>query len=213
MRIKADLEIVTGLLGSGKTFFINTLLESTMVYGEKVLILQEEEGNEEIKARDKVIVKKFNEAKPITLSYLKQLIDFYNPHRILIEKNGMKFLDETLALINHKEVQEYLLEPIIYNITDALTFEMFINNMKELVMPPIVHSNLIILNNFWTLSKEERSKLIKDLESLNSSAFIITPDNLSSLKDELNSRDLLSKGLVKRMRIKIKNNILRWSRT
>lgn len=212
MKIKADMEIVTGLLASGKTIFINELLESTLVSGEKVLVLQEEEGNTRVKEREKVIVKEFNGTKHLTSAYLKQLIDFYKPHRIIIEQNGMKFLEETLSILNHKDIQEHLLEPIIYNITDALTFEIFYSNMKEIVSPPIVHSNLIIINNFEALPKEEKDKLLKDIQALNSGAFIITLEDLSKLKEELNSRDILSRGLVKKVRIKIKNNILRWSR-
>jgi G3E family GTPase len=44
VKMKINIEIVTGFLSSGKTTFINSLLNESQVEGEKVLIFQLEQG-------------------------------------------------------------------------------------------------------------------------------------------------------------------------
>jgi len=61
MRIKADVEIVTGFLGSGKTSFINTLIDNTLVDGEKILVILCERGEQDIiRSNSQIIIKDFN---------------------------------------------------------------------------------------------------------------------------------------------------------
>ena len=42
--MKLKLDIVTGFLGSGKSVFINNLINETVTNDEKVLVLQLEDG-------------------------------------------------------------------------------------------------------------------------------------------------------------------------
>ena len=46
--MKIEVEVVTGFLGYGKTYFINSLLKESQVEGEKVLVVQMEDGNKKI---------------------------------------------------------------------------------------------------------------------------------------------------------------------
>ncbi|MCM8711365.1 hypothetical protein M2651_10045 [Clostridium sp. SYSU_GA19001] len=214
MNIKIELEIVTGFIGSGKTLFINELLNKTLVTGERVLIIQCEDGEKRIKVPDrkksKVIIKEYNPSKALTEACLKQMINFYNPHRVIIELNGMRRLEETLMLLEG-ELNESFLEPIIYYIADAASFEIFYSNMTELIAPFIIHSSLIIINNCGIIDFKKKKNIIAQIEALNNNAFIIQIDDISKLGEALLDKDLLSRGLVKKILIKLKNSILRWN--
>ncbi len=208
MKIKAEIEIVTGFLGSGKTSFINALLKNTLVRGEKILIVQCEIGEKSIRLENylnnKIIIKEQDPSKALSAAYLKQMINFYNPHRIIIEHNGMRMLGEVLSIFNN-ELEELCLDPTAYHITDAITFDMFFSNMKELVEPFIYHSNLIVINNSNFLESKNRKALVKRLEALNQRAFIISLGSINELGQALKSSDLLQEGLIKSLRIAIKN--------
>jgi G3E family GTPase len=210
MKIKTEIEIVTGFLGSGKTSFINALLKNTLVNKEIVLIIQCEAGEKNISlesySKSKIIIKEQDPSKPLGAAYLKQMINFYNPHRIIVEHNGMRMLGETLSLFNY-ELEGLCMEPTVYHITDALTFDMFITNMKELIEPFIYHSNLIVINNSSSLEGKARKSLIKKVEALNQGAFIIPLSNINALSDSLNKADILQDGFIKNFRIAIKNKM------
>jgi G3E family GTPase len=210
MKIKTEIEIVTGFLGSGKTSFINALLKNTLVNGEIILIIQCEAGEKNINlesySKSKIIIKEQDPSKPLGAAYLKQMINFYNPHRIIVEHNGMRMLGETLSLFNY-ELEALCMEPTVYHITDALTFDMFIANMRELIEPFIYHSNLIIINNSSSLEGKAIKSLIKKVEALNQGAFIIPLSNIKELSHSLNKADILQDGFIKNFRVALKNKM------
>jgi G3E family GTPase len=212
MKIKTEIEIVTGFLGSGKTSFINALLKNTLVNGETVLIIQGEAGEKNIKfesfSKNKIIIKEQDSSKALGSAYLKQMINFYNPHRIIVEHNGMRMLGEILSVFNY-ELEALCMEPTVYHITDALTFDMFIANMKEIIEPFIYHSNLIVINNSSLLEGRERKSLVKKIEAINQDAFIIPLSNINELSDSLNKADILQDGFIKSFRVAIKNKLHR----
>lgn len=212
MRIKTEIEIVTGFLGSGKTSFINTLLKNTLVNGEKILILQCEAGEKSIQSESysqgKVVINKHDPSRTLSSAYLKQMISFYNPHRIIIEHNGMKILGEILGIFND-ELEELCMEPTVYHIVDALTFDMFITNMKELIEPFIYHSNLIVINNSSILELKSRKSLVKKIEALNHKAFIIPIGNISELEGSLRKADIFEDGIIKSFRVALRNKIVK----
>jgi G3E family GTPase len=214
MNIKTHIEIVTGFLGSGKTTFINSLLENTLVPGEKVIVVQQENGNSSINVKSdskaKVITKQYDLSKKLTSAYLKQMICFYNPHRIIIEYNGMKMLGEILNVLEDKSLEELCTVPAIYNIIDGITFEVFFNNMKELLLPCINHSNLIVVNNCIFLEGVQKKRIVKELENINKNAFILCTDDISGFNHRLKESDhILSSGLFKSLRIKFSNKFRR----
>ncbi|ERI92982.1 hypothetical protein HMPREF1982_01972 [Clostridiales bacterium oral taxon 876 str. F0540] len=209
MKMKSEIDIVTGFLGSGKTFFINTFLKNTLVPNETVLIVQCEEGQQKINTnlnvKSKIIVKEYDPSKALTTAYLKQMIEFYNPHRVIIEHNGMRLLSEVLSLFNEDELLKLCCDPVIYHTTDALTFDIFYNNMKELVEPLIVYSNLMILSNCNMLEKEKLKALKEKLKVLNTNGFIFALNDFGELEEALKRSDVLESSLIRNIRLAIKN--------
>lgn len=214
MNIKTHIEIVTGFLGSGKTCFINSLLENTLVPGEKVIVVQQESGNSNLNVKDnskaKIIAKQYDISKKLTPAYLKQMIYFYKPHRIIIEYNGMKMLGEILNVLEDRSLQGLCSEPAVYNIIDGITFEVFFSNMRELLLPCINHSNLIVVNNCIFLEGKKKKHIVSELEALNKNAFILCLDDASGFSKRLKESDhILSNGLMKSLRIKLLNKFRR----
>ncbi|MFL0248345.1 GTP-binding protein [Candidatus Clostridium stratigraminis] len=209
MNIKTEIEIVTGFLGSGKTTFINALLENSLVSGEIVIIIQGEIGNTEIKIiekpKSKLIVRKLVTSKNLTAAFLKQMIDFYKPHRIIIEYNGTRLLEEILTVLEDGAIKESLREPIIYNLLEASTFFAYYNNMKELIEPFIINSNLIVINNCNNITLKEKNRALKKLKELNPKAIILKNGSLQELNEVLKRSDIIDRGLIKKVIIKIKN--------
>lgn len=209
MNIKTEIEIVTGFLSSGKTTFINGLLKNTLVSKEIVIIIQCEKGNTQIekieKQKSKLYVKQIDISKNITASFLTQMIEFYKPHRIIIEHNGTKLLHDILNVFNDKALELSLKEPIIYHLTDGATFQIFYQNMKELIEPYVMSSHLIMINNCSNISKQEKKCILKKLEELNPTAVILTNENLTELEEVLRTSDVLESGITKRIYVRMKN--------
>lgn len=209
MNIKTEIEIVTGFLSSGKTSFINALLKNSLVSEEVVIIIQYEMGNTQIKKIEKhkvkIILKQIDTSKNLTASFLKQIIEFYKPHRIIVEYNGTKLLKDILVLFNDKALEESCREPVVYHLVEAAVFRIFYENMKELIEPYISNSNLIVLNNCESIATEERKHIVKIIKELNSTAIVLTNENIGELEEVLKKAEILENRLIKRIFIKIKN--------
>ncbi|MCI9461082.1 MAG: hypothetical protein HFF93_04520 [Oscillibacter sp.] len=83
--------LVAGFLDSGKTNFINGVLEDGFARQDKTLLLRCEEGEEEYnpKALDNVTVVDIEDEAGLTCSRMKELEKKVRPKQVLIEYNGM----------------------------------------------------------------------------------------------------------------------------
>ena len=83
--------LVAGFLDSGKTNFINGVLEDGFARQDRTLLLRCEEGEEEYnpKALDNVTVVDIEDEADLTCSRMKELEKKYRPKQVLIEYNGM----------------------------------------------------------------------------------------------------------------------------
>lgn len=206
--MKTEIEIVTGFLGAGKTTFINALIRTTLTPKEKIMVLQCERGQEQI-CEDvlrggQVVVKTLESQKKLTSEYVRHLIQFHKPHRIIVEQNGTAILDELFDIFYDKKVNILCNVSTIYHIADALTFEIYLHNMGYLLLPSIYNSNLIVVTNTAYTSDEEMENIIKRLEALNSYAFILPVRDRDTLEEALLQSKLLDNGLLKRFKIYVK---------
>jgi G3E family GTPase len=207
--MKADVEIVTGFLGSGKTSLINILLENTLAKGERTVVVQCEMGvtaiDERWRNNPQVIIREYDSQKPLTSESLLFLIKLHKPHRILIEHNGTALLNNILNMMYSSGLKSYCKVTTIFNITDATTFNIYVRNIGELIVDPIVNSHLIILNNTSKLSEEDADKIYTTMEIMNPRAYILKSEKLAVLKERLLKEDVLDKGVMKDLRITWKN--------
>lgn len=83
--------LVAGFLDSGKTSFINGILEDGFAREDKTLLICCEEGDEEYekKALDNVTVVTVDGEEELTLAFCKELEKKHRPKQVLIEYNGM----------------------------------------------------------------------------------------------------------------------------
>lgn len=139
--------LFTGFLESGKTTCIKEILqEGNFEDGLKTLLLLTEEG--EIRLSDVLLMDNrvqpvvVEEEEDLTEDYCNKLVKKYKPDRIVIEVNGMwnmqTLLNETLPE-NWTVVQTF-------TTVNAQTFDVYVNNMKSLMMEHFKMSDLVIFN-------------------------------------------------------------------
>ena len=178
MNIK--VEIVIGFLGSGKTSFINSMLQSEELQNETIVVIQDEFGKCEIesdlnnqKQHSQIIVIKNDEDKEINEDYIKKIIKEYIPSRIFIEVNGMKNSTNIINIFNEKSIKKICKIDDIISIIDVIKFPMYFRNMKSIVSTHIFNSETIILNNVHALKKKEFSRVQKEIKNINETANIL----------------------------------------
>ena len=175
MNIK--VEIVIGFLSSGKTSFINFMLQGEELRNEIIVVIQDEFGQCEIdfdlnnqKQQSSIIVIKNDYGNEIDADYIKKIISKYIPNRIFIEVNGMKNSTNIINIFNEKSVKKICKIDDIISIIDVIKFPMYLRNMKNIVNTHIFNSDTIILTNINELEKKEFSRIQKQIKNINETA-------------------------------------------
>lgn len=209
MIIKSDIELVTGFLGSGKTSFINALLENTLIEKEKVVVIQCEKG--ETKIEDKfqnnnmVIVTEYIPEKPLTKGFIKHIAELHRPHRIIMEYNGTKTISELLDILSSNELKTICKLTTSFHILDAATFELYLNNMGNMLLPFIKLSNLILINGVDSIGKNQLNNIRVKINKLNPYAHIIESRNNGDIKEVIHKTKIMDNGILKKFRIGFKS--------
>ena len=139
--------IVAGFLDSGKTTLIHNMLDDTgFSRGQKTLLIVCEEGNEEYDeaklARQNVHLHMVDSAEDMTPTLFVELDRQYKPERVIMEYNNVfKFV--TLAGMQMPRRWELVQ---VITMVDATTYELQMNNMRQLMTDPMQNSDLILFN-------------------------------------------------------------------
>ncbi len=173
--MKTQIDIITGFLGSGKTTFINGIFEKERLLNKKIVIIQCESGEIEIdnwiKRNRNVYVKK--PIKTIDTQFICDIIDKYQPYKIIIEYNGMSKLEDLITVLEDRTIRKNcVINKIVHNI-DALTFDVFMKNMGAILTEQLSNSDLIVINNTDDFSKDKLNKMERSLKAINKSAKIV----------------------------------------
>lgn len=139
--------LFTGFLDAGKTSFIQSLLEDKEFNrGQKILVLQCEEGETELdvgKLPDSasVYVETVEEEEALTELLLKKLEKQYKPTRIMVEYNGMWMLDSFFQALpeNWAIAGETLF-------IDSTTFAQYNANLRQHVFNKLRTAELVLFN-------------------------------------------------------------------
>lgn len=181
--------LFTGFLESGKTCLIQeTLADPGFTENEKTLIICCEEGSEEYAPEDlkkwKADIFYVENFKDLTYELMIELNKKYKPDRVMIEFNGTwnvtEFLDVEMPI-------GWLMVQIISSV-DASTFQIYAQNMKQMIFNQIVHSELIIFNR---CDENTNKRFIRNnLKAINKNAQIIYESLDGNVTDKLGEEDL-----------------------
>jgi G3E family GTPase len=189
MKVKVD--VFSGFLGAGKTTLIKKLVSEGM-YRENVVIIENEFGEVGI---DGTLLKDTNiEVKEIKAGCiccsiegdfreaLKEVIERYNPSRIIIEPSGVAKLSEVLSVLKVSEIKDQVEINMVITIIDVLRFKTYITNFAEFYKNQIMNANTILLSRTQNVDEPKLLNIQQEISRLNSGANIVTTpwDKLSS---------------------------------
>ena len=138
--------VFMGFLGSGKTTFaIDTLLRQGFTESAPTLRLAFEDGEVEYDTaeleKENIHLEIISEEE-FTSEKLLELGREYNPENVIVEYNGMWELDRLFQI---KVPQGWTVVQVI-SFVDATTFDVYVNNMKKIMMDQLRNADMIIFN-------------------------------------------------------------------
>ncbi|SHI19861.1 CobW/HypB/UreG, nucleotide-binding domain [Sporanaerobacter acetigenes DSM 13106] len=174
--MKTRVDIVTGFLNSGKTTYINELLQDENLLGDKIVVIQCENGEIGIESTvfkdDIVFINALEEQKCLDANYFEGIIEKYFPDKIIIEYNGMIEVEKVLTLFEKHSVRKKCFIGNIVCLVDVLTFEVYMNNLGSILRNQITLADRIVLNKITDNQEEKLKKLEKSIREINRKADI-----------------------------------------
>ena len=139
--------LFTGFMDSGKTSLITqTLQENDFGIGSRSLIIACEDGDEEYDeealAKNKITVVGVESEEEFTEEYLKDCDETIKPDQVFIEYNGTW---EAAKILEMKLPKGWEIVQSLATV-DASTFEMYLNNMRAMMMEQVFHTDVVIFN-------------------------------------------------------------------
>ncbi|MDD6571727.1 MAG: GTP-binding protein [Thermoflexaceae bacterium] len=139
--------LFSGFLESGKTTFIRDTLEDPgFTEGDKILLLVCEEGEEEYDEKQlsasNTVIEYIEDEESFTESLIASFALKHSPKKVIIEWNGMWRLEKLMTMKLPKKWQ------IVQMITTvaAPTFDLYLNNMRSVIMEQFTNSDMVIFN-------------------------------------------------------------------
>lgn len=153
--------LFTGFLGSGKTTFIQDLLDGDdFNAGERTLVLLCEEGEIELKPEDFAAPNVYQERvqqEDLDPKKLAMLASKHMAERVLIEYNGMWMLQDLFESMPENWV---IYQEMMF--ADATTFMMYNDNMRQLAFNKMQTAETVVFNRFTDdYDKMEFHKLVR----------------------------------------------------
>ncbi len=177
------IDIVSGFLGAGKTTLIKKLLGESLK-NEKVVLIENEFGEIGIDGgflKDSGIEIREMNSGCICCSLvgdfgesLKEVIEKYQPERIIIEPSGVgKLSDVIKAVADTAGTLDVTLNSAVA-VVDAVKCKMYMKNFGEFFNNQIEAANAIILSRTGNMSQEKIETTVALIKEHNSEAHVIT---------------------------------------
>lgn len=215
------IDVVSGFLGSGKTTLIKHMLES--IENEKVVIIENEFGqigiDGDLISKSGIDVLELQNGCiccSIKLNFRDTLLDIiekFNPDRILIEPTGIGLLSEIISMIGNLKLKNTLSINSLITVVDGLNYFDYIDNFGDFFEDQIKNASILMISKTQLIGKDELNKVELSLKNLNKTANIINKDwdkipldNFFEKLDLLNCkisddiRTLITKGISEDMK-------------
>lgn len=186
------VDIFSGFLGAGKTTLIKKLIEEA--YKEKDIVLIENEfgeiGVDTGFLRDTGIQINEMTAGCICCTLvgdfgkaLNEVIEKYNPSRILIEPSGVGKLSDVIIAVQDLHNEKIELGGFI-TVVDAKRYKQYLRNFGEFYKNQIENASSVILSHQQNLTDEQLEECRKTIIELNPNVNIVTTnwDDVSGVK-------------------------------
>ena len=203
------IDIFSGFLGAGKTTLIKKLLKEAY-NGEQVVLIENEfgeigidggflkEAGIEIREMNSgciccSLVGDFGEA-------LKEVIQKYEPDRIIIEPSGVGKLSDVIKAVKKVEGEVDIKLNSFTTLVDVMKCKMYMKNFGEFFSNQIEYAGTIILSRTDKAAEEKVIAALQIIRGLNKSAAVITTpiEKLSGAKilDTMENNRSLEKELL-----------------
>ncbi|MBQ7917139.1 MAG: TIGR03943 family protein [Firmicutes bacterium] len=141
------LFVMTGMLEGGKTTMIKELLsDEEFTEGNKILLVVCEQGeaeySEELLRRTNTVMAVVEEPEDLTYGFLAKLNKREKPEMVIIEYNGTWTMDQLFTM----ELPARWALSQILTAVDAQTYELYFNNMRQMMVNNVSYSDLIVFN-------------------------------------------------------------------
>ena len=182
--------LVTGFLESGKTSFIKEMLNDEAFNDGEMsnLIITCEEGEEEFTAAElsdmNAVVVNIEDKDSLTEDFFAYLEDYYCPDRVFIEYNAVWTLE---AMAQVKKPENWILAQRICTV-DSTTFELYLNNMRNMMSDCISLADLVIFNRCSESTPLPTYR--RTIKAMNAPATILFEMEDGSLEDGVTDEDL-----------------------
>ena len=177
------IDIVSGFLGAGKTTYIKKMLQEAFK-GEQVVLIENEFGEIGIDGgflkEAGVEIKEMNSGC-ICCSLvgdfgtsLKEVLDKYQPDRIVIEPSGVGKLSDVMKAVADvtDQVGIHLNSAVV--VVDASKCKMYAKNFGEFFMNQIENAGTIILSRTGNINETKLNQAMEIIREHNDKAVIIT---------------------------------------
>lgn len=188
------IQVVSGFLGAGKTTLIKKMLEC--YENEKVIVLENEFGEVGIDGEiiknhgfDVIELKNGCICCSIRLNFKEELINIiekFNPNRIIIEPTGIGMLSEIIKVLNKPEINEKCSINSLVTIIDSINYFDYLETFGEFYQDQIENASTIILSKTQFVDKSTVDNIITSLKEFNSEAYIF-----KNCWDGLSAQELL----------------------
>ena len=177
------IDIFSGFLGAGKTTLIGKLLKEALA-GTKVALIENEFGEIGIDGgflqESGIEIKEMNSGC-ICCSLvgdfgasLREVLDTYEPERILIEPSGVGKLSDVMRAVQDAMKDRDVELNSAVAVVDACKCKMYIKNFGEFFVNQIEHAGTIVLSRTDKLSEEKLSACVELIREHNAKATVVT---------------------------------------
>ena len=179
------IDIISGFLGAGKTTFIKKMIDEAFK-GEQIVLIENEFGEVGIDGgflKDAGIQITEMNSGCICCSLvgdfgknLNEVITKYHPDRILIEPSGVgKLSDVMKSVIDIEKEQDVKLNALV-TVVNALKASKQMKAFGEFFNNQIEYATTVILSRSQNATPEQLEFCVKQIQTLNPNAAIITTD-------------------------------------